>query len=83
MPDEQKINKQEFSTLDIYFAAYLNIKGLDCEPRKSEHGKVMFIFNKEEAFAGMDDYNSRETLIPIVEFVRQVKFLRGLMNQMR
>ncbi len=84
MANDQNSNiPQEFSTMDIYLTAFLSRKGLDCRLETSDRGKVMFVFNKEEAFAHMDEYNSKDTLVPVAEYVREVKFYRGLMNQHR
>ena len=75
--------RAEFSTMDIYLTAFLSKKGLTCRLETSDRGKVMFIFDKIEAFSHMDEYNNPDTLTPIAEYVREVKYWRGLMNQHR
>jgi hypothetical protein len=79
MIEEMKKRKEEFSTLDLYLAAYLTQKGVDSRPEVLGNGKVVFVFSKEEADSLMDEYAvSLEH-----KFAREVKNLRGIMNKMR
>jgi hypothetical protein len=65
MANDQNSNiPQEFSTMDIYLTAFLSRKGLDCRLETSDRGKVMFVFNKEEAFAHMDESTAKTPSFP-------------------
>jgi len=81
--ETMKRMRQEFSTMDIYLAAFLSLKDVDTHPVMNDRGKVMFVFDKEETYKHMPEYNNPGTMISIVDFVREIKFLRGIMNQMR
>ena len=74
---------QEFTTMDIYFAAYLvGHKGLDYELRSGDRGKVMFVFqiSRADGFSYMKEFHSSGELF---DFVQEVKYLRGQMNESR
>jgi hypothetical protein len=74
---------QEFTTMDIYFAAYLvGKKKLDYELRAGDRGKVMFVFqiSRTDGFAYMKEFHSSGELF---DFVQEVKYLRGQMNESR
>jgi hypothetical protein len=82
MTDEPK-PKPTFATLDLYLAAFLTRKGIDSHPEVSDRGKVVFVFDKDAAFNHMDEFHNPETIVHLQEFIREVKFLRGVMNNMR
>ena len=75
--------KNDFSTMDIYFAGWLTMKkGVDYEMRIGDRGKVMFVFNlgRSEAFALMKEFHNDTQ---VYDYVQQVKYLRGQMNESR
>lgn len=75
--------KKEFSTMDIYFSGYLVLrKGLEYTMRTGDKGKVMFVFDlgRQEAFDLMKEFHNDTQ---IYDYVQQVKYLRGQMNESR
>lgn len=75
--------KNDFSTMDIYFAGWLTLKkNLDYEMRIGDRGKVIFVFNlgRSEAFALMKEFHNDTQ---VYDYVQQVKYLRGQMNESR
>lgn len=73
----------EFTTMDIYFAGYLVLKkNMDYSMRVGDKGKVMFVFElgRSEAFALMKEFHNAGELY---DYVQQVKYLRGQMNESR
>lgn len=69
---------KEFSTLDIYLAAFLSLHGI--EPNlEIRNGKVVFTFEADDqVYRLMNLFNSNVD-VPVADFVTTVKTLRGKM----
>ena len=76
----------KFSTLDIYFTAFLTSeKGFQETTEVTDKGKVMFVFplSWPEAKAFLDEFEDPAGTCNRKNYVWEIKRLRGVMNARR
>ncbi len=74
---------RNFETLDLYLTSFLSFH--DCKPQLkiNNSGRVIFCFpDSENLYTLLRDYNSNEP-VPVMDFVTELKNLRGRMMQLR
>lgn len=71
-----------FQTLDLYLSAFLLLRGVS-PGLQINSGKVIFLFDADDAFYELlADFNSN-ALIPVTDFCTKVKVLRGQMLSLK
>ncbi len=70
--------EKTFKTLDLYFAAFLSLQGI--QPQlQSINGRVTFAFTVSDDFCRPSDLFNGNEPIPVASFITAVKTLRGQM----
>lgn len=74
------MEKNRFTTLDVYLAAYLSLNG--CRPDlEMQGGKVVFAFPQDrDIYRLLEEFNSNAP-VAVADFTTAVKTLRGRMLQ--
>ena len=73
------MSDHQFSTRDVYLAAFLEFKGVT--PHLEKQGQqIVFTFKNGKAHALVNDFN-RGAQVPVADYVSTLKSLRGKMYQ--
>lgn len=75
-----------FLTLEIYLASYMKMRGFEpvLIPPTPKNPRVFFSFERTpEFYRALNDFYSKDTQVSLVDYVLEVKHLRGLMHQAR
>jgi hypothetical protein len=76
-----KTKQEQYTTLDIYLSAYLQLQGLQPSLHRS-YNKVIFSFSAtHQLYKLLLDYNSNMQ-VPVADYVITVKALRGQMLEL-
>jgi hypothetical protein len=79
-------NNEPYNTLEIYLAAWMNLNGFSVKVLPpDEQGKVFFSFDRNTYgfFKTLNEFNNKDTKVPLVDFVHEIKYLRGKMHQQK
>jgi hypothetical protein len=87
--EREEVKKQRtdpFLTLEIYLASYMKMRGFEPTliPPTPKSPRVFFSFKRTpEFYRALNDFYSKDTQVSLVDYVLEVKHLRGLMHQAR
>ncbi len=73
---------RNFSTMDVYLAAFLSLNGKKPFLKVVTNNRVIFEFPDDDIYEILSKYNENVS-IPVADFVVGIKALRGRMLQLR
>lgn len=73
------INTPNYSTSDLYYAAYLRVAGVTFLGTRREGGRVFFLFEVSDALKDLkDSYFNRTAKVSALSYADEVKAMKAL-----
>jgi hypothetical protein len=76
-----KKDQQEFSTLDIYLSAFIELNGIPAELK--DNGRIVFIFPYSEKVRNLCSKYNGNMSVPVADFVSILRTLKARMFAMK
>lgn len=71
-----------FSTSDMYFAAYLSVAGVRFIEAVRENGRVQFLFENSEGIRELKrEYFNRQGRVSALDYADQIRSMKSLVHQ--
>jgi hypothetical protein len=81
--EDQPIENQEFSTMDLYVGGYLTMQGHKGSIRFTSPTKAILIFQRSKELEWDLQRYSSDATVPVFKFVQEVKALRAQLHRYR